>query len=171
MLRASRLGPGLEMKSCNQHSPAQEIGIIPYTETLNPLRRVLTPCLASSSPSSQFRNHWMLQGQGGSHRPAFSRPVCHQGYTAVSIGKPNYRCDKWEKSSPCCPKRSGKEGGCSSFTAKPGHSLAEDGGVNHKLSRKAPVICICCIWYLRVLLSGCSSSVLMQKWWSADKAG
>lgn len=56
------------------------------------------------------------------------------------------------------------EGGdCASFTAKAGHSLAEDGGVNHKLSRTAPVICVCYIWYLRVLLSGCSSSVLMQK--------
>lgn len=128
----------------------------------------LKPCLASSSPSSPFHTLRMLQGQG---EHAFSRPVCHPGYTAVNTGKPNYRCDKWEKSNPFCPKRSGKEGGCTSVTAKGEHSAAEDGGVNHKLSRTAPVICICCIWYLRVLLRGCSSSVLMQKWWSADKVG
>lgn len=81
--------------------------------------------MASSSPSSPFHTHRIFQGQGGSHRSAFSRPVCYQGHTAVSIGKPNYRCDKWEKSSPCCPRRSGKEGGCTSFTAKAGHSLAK----------------------------------------------
>lgn len=151
------------MQSCKPHNPSVEIDIIPDTEILNPLRRVLKPFLSSISPSSPFHTHRMFQGQGGSHRSTFSRPVCHQVYSAVSIGKPNYRCDKWEKLSPCCPKRSEKEGGCTSFTAKAGDSLAEDGGVNSRLSRAAPVICSCCIWYLRVLLSGCSSSVLMQK--------
>lgn len=159
-MKGSWLGLGLEMQSCEPHSPALQINIIPDTEMLNTLRRVLEPFWASSSPSSPFHTHRKFQGQGGSHRSAFSRPVCHQGYTAISMGKPNYRCDKWEKSSPCCPKRSGKEGGCTSCTANAGNSLAEDGGVNHN-SQKQLLICICCICYLRVLPSGCSSSVLM----------
>lgn len=151
------------MKSCKPHNPSVEIDIIPDTDIEPPQKGPEALLVLQLSPSSSFHTHRMFQRQGGSHRSTFSRPVCHQGYSAVSIGKPNYRCDKLEKSSPCCPKRSEKEGGCTSFTAKAGDSLAEDGGVNRRLSRAAPVVCICCIWYLRVLLSGCSSSVLMQK--------
>lgn len=40
------------------------MGIIPDTETLNPLRRVLKPYLAFSSPSSLFRTHRTFRGKG-----------------------------------------------------------------------------------------------------------
>lgn len=71
------------MQSCEPHNPASETGIIP--EILNTLRRVLEPFLASSSPCSSFHTHRIFQGQGGSHRSAFSRPVCYQGHTLLSV--------------------------------------------------------------------------------------
>lgn len=58
-----------------------------------------------------------------------------------------------------------EEGGCTSSPAEAGRAFAEDGGVNCKLSRTTPFICMCSAWYLGVLLSGCSSSVLIQKLW------
>lgn len=123
----------------------------------------LKPCLGSSSPSSPFHTLRMFQGQ---EEHAFSRHVCHLGYTAVSIGKPNYRCDKWEKSNPCCPKRSGKK------RAAP-LSLPKEGFRRWRSKPQTLKNSSCYLHLLhlvpQVLLRGCSSSVLMQKWWSADK--
>lgn len=123
----------------------------------------LKPCLASSSPSSPFHTLRMFQGQ---EEHAFSRPVCHLGYTAVSIenqitdvtnGKSqilDVQSDLGRRELHLCHCQ--KEG-FRRWRSKP-QTLKNSSCYLHLL-HLVP----------QVLLRGCSSSVLMQKWWSADK--
>lgn len=109
-LKARWLGVGLEV-GLQTSQPCTAHGRHPGRWDAGTLRRVLGPHLASTSPSPPFHARRTNQGQGGPDTPAFPRPACCLGclgiLSTVSNGKPNYRHDQWEESSPCCPKRFG----------------------------------------------------------------